>query len=397
MVSDPFTSVVTFENVKKNGNFVDWFDDEFLPVAKQANLSNSETVRRLRSSLSLVCKKSFDLALKKHGESLQAVVEELNKQFSQPEKLSVDALFERKMRSDESVQEYSIELRALYAKIYPENSFEDAEIALARIFRKGIPQTLLEYSRMYPYPETLTETVNYIKHWEKRWKDTVFFQGSNNNVSVNATTANNNGNFQPRWPNQNMNNGTGQNGFNGPRVFNNSGRYPRQNFRGQRTDFRGGRPNYRNEFYGGRPRFDPNYRGGYGSYGNGRGKFWNDYEFRPRGGGGYGPGRGRGGYGYDNRGGRGNFDNRGGGGRDDRSRRDGNGPRDTRNEGGDKRNENKQSVKINCQICGQEGHIAPVCEGLQKNFAALAASSSVNTNSGTNGAAGGSTTPSTSK
>ena len=81
------------------------------------------------------------------------------------------ALHSRKMSSTESATTYALQLQTMYKIIRPSASNHKRERELAPIFRHGIPKSLLDECNMYPYPKTLSETLQQVKHREKRWRE----------------------------------------------------------------------------------------------------------------------------------------------------------------------------------------------------------------------------------
>jgi len=51
ILSDPFPQVTRFDSRMKSFDFAEWYDLEFLPVAKQSNLDSKSIANRLRSCL----------------------------------------------------------------------------------------------------------------------------------------------------------------------------------------------------------------------------------------------------------------------------------------------------------------------------------------------------------
>ena len=330
LVTDPFSCVPAYGGVKANGNFRDWYSDDFLPAARQAGLGDAAIIRRMRSSLGATCKHAYDIAIRKHGDTnLTGIVEQLGKQFSHLEPLSLHSLFERKMGMDESAVDYAIELETLYYKIKPKATDDDCQKELARVFRKGIPDTLLDFCRMFPYPETLSETVKVVKHYEKQWRESRLLS---RNVTVGAVsprpqilqrpsqaTPQSGARFSdgPRQQSSGYSNGQRNNGYSkGPRNpsggWNNAPRYfYNQNQPGWNSNFqpRSG-PGFDN--YRGRPPFQP--RG----YNNG------PQERRPPPVGGWQP-----------------------------------------HPNYNQQRLTNQPTAVTCQVCGRPDHIAPVCPQLR--------------------------------
>jgi hypothetical protein len=168
----PFTNVNKFEDKPKAANsFREWFSDEFEPAMKELNLPEAEQVKRLRSFLGTIGKHAYDLEKDKHGDQrLQPIVSGLNEFFSSGERPTMQTVHERKMRHSESVREYAIELETLYKRVYPMSTVREREHVLAHIFAKGIPSSLLEYSRVHPWPDNLSEFVKKMHYHEGSWR-----------------------------------------------------------------------------------------------------------------------------------------------------------------------------------------------------------------------------------
>ena len=250
--SDPFSSVTKFNSKALTPPFKEWYNTEYQPVALQVGLSDKESCKRMRSHMDYAAKQAYDLAVEQHGFKLVEVCQYMHTRFKSTEKLTMAALHARKMNGTENVTEYAIQLQTMYSNINPAASFKKRERDLAPIFRHGIPKGLLDECNMFPYPKTLTETLEQVKHREKRWKEkqasTLERNANVRNVQTpiayTATGSNNNWyqsrprynrsfsqprqNFQVRNPWRNGSNGNGnpyyRNGNNGYGYGNNGNR-----------------------------------------------------------------------------------------------------------------------------------------------------------------------------
>ena len=171
LVSDPFTSVTALDSKKLTPPFKEWHNTEYYPVALQAGLSDWESCKRMRTHMDHAAKQAFDLATEIHGYDLLQVYDYMHSKFKSSEKLTMAALHSRKMSSTEDVTEYALQLQTMYKIIRPPASNRKRERELASIFRHGIPKSLLDECNMYPYPKTLSETLEQVKHREKRWRE----------------------------------------------------------------------------------------------------------------------------------------------------------------------------------------------------------------------------------
>ena len=205
VLSDPFLSITKFDSKKLAPPFKEWYSTEYHPVALQVGLSDKESCKRMRSHLDYAAKQAYDLAVDQHDFKLVEVCQYMNARFKATEKLTMAALHARKMNGTESVTEYALKLETMYGNINPTASIKRRERDLAPIFRHGIPKGLLDECNMFPYPQTLTETLEQVRHREKRWKEKqVNVPERNVNVrnvqTPNAYTSsgNNNNWFQPR-------------------------------------------------------------------------------------------------------------------------------------------------------------------------------------------------------
>ena len=203
--SDPFLSITKFDSKKLAPPFKEWYSTEYHPVTLQVGLSDKESCKRMRSHMDYAAKQAYDLAVEQYGFKLVEVCQYMHTRFKATEKLTMAALHARKMNGTESVTEYALKLEAMYGNINPTASIKKRERDLAPIFRHGIPKGLLDECNMFPYPKTLTETLEQVKHREKRWKEKqVNMPERNANVRnvqtpIAYTTAGNNNNwFQPR-------------------------------------------------------------------------------------------------------------------------------------------------------------------------------------------------------
>ena len=171
VLSDPFTSVSRFNSKTLTPPFKEWYNTEYQPVALQAGLSDRESCKRMRSYMDYAAKQAYDLAIGIHGFDLEQVCQYMHSKFKSSEKLTMAALHSRKMNSTETVTEYALQLQTMYGIIRPSASNKKRERELAPIFRHGIPKSLLDECNLYPYPKTLTETLEQVKHRETRWKE----------------------------------------------------------------------------------------------------------------------------------------------------------------------------------------------------------------------------------
>ena len=171
VLSDPFTSVTAFNSKTLTPPFREWYNTEYRPVALQAGLSDQESCKKMRSHMDYAAKQAYDIATEIHGYDLVQVCQYMHSKFKSSEKLTMAALHSRKMSSTESVTEYALQLQTMYGIIRPSASNNKRERELAPIFRHGIPKGLLDECNMYPYPKTLAETIEQVKHREKRWRE----------------------------------------------------------------------------------------------------------------------------------------------------------------------------------------------------------------------------------
>ena len=181
--SDPFLSITKFDSKKLAPPFREWYNTEYHPVALQVGLDNKESCKRMRSHLDYAAKQAYDLAVEQYGFDLVQVCHYMHTRFKATEKLTMAALHARKMNGTESVTEYALKLETMYGTINPTASAKRRERDLAPIFRHGIPKGLLDECNMFPYPQTLTETLEQVKHREGRWKEK---QASTSERSVNV-------------------------------------------------------------------------------------------------------------------------------------------------------------------------------------------------------------------
>ena len=140
-------------------------------MALQAGLSDRESCKRMRSHMDYAAKQAYDLAVEQHGFKLVEVCQYMHARFKSTEKLTMAALHARKMGITENVNEYALKLETMYGNINPTASIKRRERELAPIFRHGIPKGLLDECNMFPYPKTLSETVEQVRHREKRWRE----------------------------------------------------------------------------------------------------------------------------------------------------------------------------------------------------------------------------------
>ena len=230
-------SVTKFNSKGLTPPFREWYNTEYQPVALQAGLSDRESCKRMRSHMDYAAKQAYDLAVEQYGFKLVEVCQYMHARFKSTEKLTMAALHARKMNGTENVTEYALKLETMYGNINPTASFKKRERDLAPIFRQGIPKGLLDECNMFPYPKTLTETLEQVKHREKRWKEKQASTSERNAnvrnvqtpIAYTATGSNNNW-FQPR-----------------PR-YNRSFSQPRQNYQ-VRNPWRNGSNGNGNPFY----------------------------------------------------------------------------------------------------------------------------------------------------
>ena len=231
-------------------------------MALQVGLDSKESCKRIRSHLDYSAKQAYDLAVGLHGFDLVQVCDYMHTKFKSTEKLTMAALHSRKMGNNETVMEYALQLQTMYNNINPAASFRRRERELAPIFRNGIPKDLLDECNMFPYPETLTETLEQVIHREKRWRE-------KQNARMNERTANVRNTYVP---NPNAYTSTGNNNhWNRSRPRNNrSQSQPRYNYQGMNPWRNGsngnGNPYYRNGRNG--------YSHGYNGYNGNRPNEW---------------------------------------------------------------------------------------------------------------------------
>jgi hypothetical protein len=127
----------------------------------------------LRKHMTEVCKHALDLITRKCGfHDLKLVARRMHSMFKYGRSLSMEDVYRRKMATTETVREYAIGLETLYCRVCPKASYNKRQRVLAKIFRGGVPSSLLEYARLYPLPKTLDETVAALEHFEVAWSRT---------------------------------------------------------------------------------------------------------------------------------------------------------------------------------------------------------------------------------
>ena len=169
--SDPFLSVTKFNSKDLTPPFREWYNTEYQPVALQAGLNDRESCKHMRSHMDYAAKQAYDLAVAQHGFKLVEVCQYMNGRFKSTEKLTMAALHAHKMGITENVNEYALKLETMYGNIKPTASIKRRERELAPIFRHGLPKGLLDECNMFPYPKTLSETLEQVRHREKRWRE----------------------------------------------------------------------------------------------------------------------------------------------------------------------------------------------------------------------------------
>lgn len=169
---DMFARCTKFETTTGSfPNFRSWYKKEFAPIANRANADEPTTVFRLRECLDKAAQAAYDVAVSYHGHDLKHIFDYLSDLFKPSKKLTLQAVYNHKMRQDESLVHYAMELQSMYKKVKPKATERETQKALAQIFRDGLPQELLdECPMLHTNPKTIKETLDIYKPYEERWR-----------------------------------------------------------------------------------------------------------------------------------------------------------------------------------------------------------------------------------